>query len=50
MFRFDRDGFAVTACFDAVEGVGRYIELEVLAEEGQAAAAQAAVLAAKLLR
>jgi adenylate cyclase class 2 len=46
MYRFDHAGFALVACFDAVEGVGRFIELEAVADEKDAAAAQAAVEAA----
>lgn len=45
MFRFTRDGFPLLACFDDVERVGRFIEIEVVADESQAEAAQAAVLA-----
>jgi adenylate cyclase class 2 len=44
--RFERDGFAMQACLDEVDGVGRYAELEVVAEEARAEAAKAAVLAA----
>lgn len=46
MFRFVRDGFDMAACFDDVAQVGRFIELEVVAVESSAAAAEAAVLAA----
>jgi len=44
--RFERAGFAMQACLDEVDGVGRYAELEVVAEEAKAEAAKAAVLAA----
>jgi len=44
--RFERGGFAMQACLDDVDGVGRYAELEVVAEEARYEAAKAAVLAA----
>jgi|SRR5205809_4561014 len=44
--RFERGGFAMQACLDDVDGVGRYAELEVVAEEARFEAAKAAVLAA----
>jgi adenylate cyclase class 2 len=44
--RFERSGFAMQACLDEVDGVGRYAELEVVAEEARFEAAKAAVLAA----
>lgn len=43
--RLCRDGFAVTVCLDEVFQVGRFVEVEVLADEPRSAAAQAAVLA-----
>jgi adenylate cyclase class 2 len=43
---FSRDGFAMQATLDEVDGVGSYAELEVVAPEEKAAAAKAAVLAA----
>jgi adenylate cyclase class 2 len=42
----DRDGFTIQVTLDEVDGVGRYTELEVVAEEGRYEAAKAAVLAA----
>jgi adenylate cyclase class 2 len=42
-FFLRRGGFDVTVCLDDVEGVGRFAEVEVLAPEGQLAAASAAV-------
>src|SRR6516162_2632440 len=33
--RLERHGFRFTVCLDAVEGLGRFAEVEVLAEEGQ---------------
>ena len=46
VYRFQRDGFDVEACFDNVEGVGDFVELEILAEESQYEGAKAALLAA----
>ncbi len=43
---FERSGFTLQACLDDVTGVGRYAELEVVAEEERYEAAKAAVLAA----
>jgi adenylate cyclase class 2 len=43
---FERDDFTVQVTSDEVDGVGRYAELEVVAEEAQYEAAKAAVLAA----
>jgi adenylate cyclase class 2 len=43
---FTRDGFEMQVTLDDVDGVGRYVELEVIAPEDRAAAAKAAVLAA----
>jgi adenylate cyclase class 2 len=43
---FDRAGFPIQLTLDAVDGVGRYVELEVVAEDGWYEAAKAAVLAA----
>ena len=34
-YRARRDGFALTICFDEVERVGHFIELEILVPEGQ---------------
>ena len=45
-FRFRRDGFDLAACFDDVAQVGRFVELEVVADESRADAAAAAVQAA----
>jgi adenylate cyclase class 2 len=49
-FHLSRRGFALTVCLDEVEGVGRYAEVEVLAEEDRVSDATAAVteLAASL--
>jgi adenylate cyclase class 2 len=46
MFAFDRDGFELVACLDDVRGVGRFVEIEVVADENKVDAAQAVVLAA----
>lgn len=42
-FRLDRDGRPVTVCLDEVDGVGSFAEVEVMADEGRAEAAQAVV-------
>jgi adenylate cyclase class 2 len=44
--RFQRDGFEMQASLDEVDGVGRYAEVETMAEEERFADAKAAVLAA----
>lgn len=46
LFGFARGGFDLLACLDEVEGVGRFVELEVVADEAAFDAAQAAVLSA----
>ena len=44
VYRFSRDGFAMEACFDDVDRVGPFVELEILAPEEQYEPAKAAVL------
>ena len=44
VFRFTRDGFAVEACLDDAGPVGKYVELEIMAEEADFEAAKAVVL------
>lgn len=46
LFAFDGGGFEVAVCFDDVTGVGRFVELEVVADEDRFESAQAVVLAA----
>jgi adenylate cyclase class 2 len=46
LFAADRAGFELTVCLDAVEGVGRFVELEIVVDESHAGPAQAAVLSA----
>ena len=46
VYRFSRDGFDLEACFDSVDRVGEFVELEILAEEAQYEAAKATLLAA----
>jgi adenylate cyclase class 2 len=46
VYRFRRDGFDLEACFDSVERVGEFVELEILAEEAQYETAKATLLAA----
>ena len=45
VYRFDREGFACEACLDDVGPVGRFIELEIQADEDQYAAARKTLLA-----
>jgi adenylate cyclase, class 2 len=44
VYRFDRGGFHLEACFDDVELVGPFVELEILAPEDQYEAAKAVLL------
>ncbi len=44
VYTFTRDGFDVEACFDTLEGVGDFVELEIIADESQYEAAKAVVL------
>ncbi|MCE9565254.1 MAG: class IV adenylate cyclase [Planctomycetes bacterium] len=44
VYRFTRGGFAMEACFDDVERVGPFVELEILAPEDQYEAAKAVLL------
>lgn len=44
VYRFLRGGFAMEACFDDVELVGPFVELEILAPEEQYEAAKAVLL------
>jgi adenylate cyclase class 2 len=46
VYHFARDGFEMEACFDSVEQVGEFVELEIVAEESQYEAAKVALLAA----
>jgi adenylate cyclase class 2 len=46
VYTFARDGFDLEACFDTVEGVGEFVELEIVAPEAQYEAAKAVLLAA----
>ncbi len=45
VYAFSRDGFDVEACFDSLEHVGEFVELEILAEEARYETAKAALLA-----
>jgi adenylate cyclase, class 2 len=45
-YQFRRDGFEVTACFDAVDGVGEFVELEILADDADYEPAKTTLLAA----
>lgn len=44
VYRFARGGFDMEACFDNVERVGEFVELEILAEEPRYEAAKAVLL------
>jgi len=46
VWRFTRDGFTAEACFDDVDQVGAFVELEIQAESTDFERAKAAVLAA----
>ncbi len=46
VYNFARDGFEFEACFDSLDGVGEFVELEIVAAEEQYEAAKAALLAA----
>lgn len=46
VYRFHHEGFDLEACFDSVEGVGEFVELEILADESQYESAKATLLAA----
>ncbi len=47
-YHLKQDGYDVTVCLDEVDGLGRFAEVEVLAEESQAEAAAAVVKALAL--
>ena len=44
VYRFERGGFPMEACFDEVERVGPFLELEIMAEEEQYEASKACLL------
>ena len=46
VYHFARDGFDQEACFDALDGVGEFVELEIVADEARYEAAKTALLAA----
>ncbi len=46
VYTFEREGFTLSACLDDVGAVGRYVELEILAEESRYEAARAVLLKA----
>ncbi len=45
VYHLSRDGFDLEVCFDSVEGVGEFVELEILVDEAQYEAAKAVLLA-----
>ena len=44
IYTFERDGFKLAACLDDVGAVGRYVELEIMAEESKYAEAREVLL------
>lgn len=46
VYTFARDGFDVEASFDTLDGIGAFVELEILADEAQYEPAKAVLLAA----
>jgi adenylate cyclase, class 2 len=44
IYEWTRDGFTVHACLDDVESVGRFVELEIVADDAKYDAARAVVL------
>lgn len=44
VFKLERHGFAIEVCLDDVGAVGKYVEIEVMAEPQQLEAAKAAVM------
>ena len=45
VYRFQRDGFSIEACFDDVGSVGRFVELEIQADEADYESAKSVLLA-----
>lgn len=45
VYHFTRDGFELEACFDTLDGVGAFVELEILASDAQYEAAKTVLLA-----
>ena len=46
VYTFEREGFALSACLDDVGAVGRYVEVEIMAEEARYDEARAVLLRA----
>jgi adenylate cyclase class 2 len=46
VYAFARDGFEFEACFDALDGIGEFVELEIVTPEERYADAKAALLRA----
>jgi adenylate cyclase class 2 len=44
VYEWERGGFTLEACLDELDGVGRFVELEALAEESQVGAAEGELL------
>lgn len=45
ILKFSRDGFAMEACFDEVESLGKFVELEIVADASQKDRAQDVLMA-----
>ena len=45
VYRFQRDGFRIEACFDDVGSIGRFVELEIQAEDANYESAKTVLLA-----
>lgn len=45
IYEFTRDGFHIEACFDTLDHVGEFVELEIVVEEARYEAAKATLLA-----
>jgi adenylate cyclase, class 2 len=44
VYEFERDGFALQACCDEVETLGRFVEIEIVAESGKKQRSEAILL------
>ena len=45
IYPFERQGFELAACFDDVDDVGKYVEIEIVSPEEQRVAAQQVIQA-----
>jgi adenylate cyclase class 2 len=46
VYKFEREGFTLSACLDDVGAVGRYVEIEIMADEAKYEAARAVLMRA----